>query len=82
MSAEKLVEQHFRNAISVIDAELGEGYAKEHPELLGSYLQAEISIISTLLLVKHTRTVSEPTRTNHEARTERGKPRTVKRARP
>jgi hypothetical protein len=47
LSAEKIMEQAdttaaywMRAAIEEIDSALGEGYAKEHPELIGQYMIA------------------------------------------
>jgi hypothetical protein len=81
LTIQGLVKQHFRQAIKAIDTEFGEGYAKEHPELLGQYLQAEISVITTQLLVKSTQTApqsQEQSRTvsRQERRKARSRPRT------
>jgi hypothetical protein len=39
---------HFimRSAVGEIDSTFGDGYAKAHPELVGSYLQAGASMLS------------------------------------
>ena len=81
MTAQELVKQHFCQAIRVIDAEFGEGYAREHPELVGQYLQAEISVITTQLLIKSTQIASQSQErsravTRQERTKSRGRPRT------
>lgn len=81
MTIQGLVRRHFRQAIKTIDTEFGEGYAKEHPELLGQYLQAEISILATQLLAKSTQPAPQSqeqsrTVTRQERKKARSRPRT------
>lgn len=37
------IDFYFSKAINKIDTEFGEGYAKNHPELVAAYLQACVS---------------------------------------
>ena len=52
MNTHELTKDFLHQAVKTIDVELGAGYAKSHPELVGSYLQAELGLLSTLYLIK------------------------------
>jgi hypothetical protein len=40
LSAQRTTLRHFWFAIQTIDDQFGKGYAEQHPELLGAFLQA------------------------------------------
>ena len=46
------IEGCLHDAISMIDSALGDGYAKQHPELIGSVTQAAAHIEFGLMLTK------------------------------
>jgi hypothetical protein len=48
-------ECYFTKAITRIDGEFGEGYAKNHPELLGAYIQASASDLNSATLAQQVR---------------------------
>jgi hypothetical protein len=47
------------NAIRSIDQELGDGYAREHPELIAGFMQAESINIAYSVLSEHIRVVAD-----------------------
>jgi hypothetical protein len=48
--AQMTADDYMRGAINYIDGQLGEGYAKKHPELIGAFMRTCAADYDTVLL--------------------------------